>query len=135
MESSAASAPIISSRLDSDLIRRTLRVMILSRTLETKLSSLYKAGKIVGGVYLGTWQEAFSASLGCCLDQEKDIFAPLIRDQAGRTGFGEPLIDATRTYLGSDKFNSTNLNSIELFKGLESESRFEGWGTCRFNSV
>ena len=80
---------------------RTLRTMILSRTLESKLSSLYKAGKIVGGVYLGTGQEAFSASLGCTLDQEKDIFAPLIRDQAGRTGFGEEVIDATRTYLGS----------------------------------
>ena len=65
MESSAASAPIISGRLDTDLIRRTLRVMIISRTLEAKLSSLYKAGKIVGGVYLGTGQEAFSASLGC----------------------------------------------------------------------
>ncbi|MFT6181925.1 MAG: pyruvate dehydrogenase E1 component alpha subunit [Akkermansiaceae bacterium] len=75
--------------------------MILSRTLESKLSSLYKAGKIVGGVYLGTGQEAFSASLGCCLDQDLDIFAPLIRDQAGRTAFGEPIIEATRTYLGS----------------------------------
>ncbi len=88
-------------RFDSDLKLRTLKGMILSRTLESKLSSLYKAGKIVGGVYLGTGQEAFSASLGCCLDQETDIFAPLIRDQAGRTAFGEPLIDATRTYLGS----------------------------------
>ena len=75
--------------------------MITSRTLENKLSSLYKAGKIVGGVYLGKGQEAFSAALGCCLDQDKDIFAPLIRDQAGRTAFGEELIDATRTYLGS----------------------------------
>ncbi|MDA7887764.1 thiamine pyrophosphate-dependent dehydrogenase E1 component subunit alpha [Akkermansiaceae bacterium] len=90
-----------SGGVDGELMRRTLRVMILSRTLESKLSSLYKAGKIVGGVYLGTGQEAFSASLGCSLDQEKDIFAPLIRDQAGRTGFGEEIIDATRTYLGS----------------------------------
>ncbi|MDB4438433.1 thiamine pyrophosphate-dependent dehydrogenase E1 component subunit alpha [bacterium] len=101
MESSSAPPPITSDRSDADLIRRTLRVMITSRVLESKLSSLYKAGKIVGGIYLGTGQEAFSASLGCCLDQDKDIFAPLIRDQAGRTGFGEPLIEATRTYLGS----------------------------------
>lgn len=90
-------------QIDGELMRRTLRVMILARTLESKLSSLYKGGKIVGGVYLGTGQEAFSASLGCTLDQEKDIFAPLIRDQAGRTGFGEEIIDATRTYLGSAK--------------------------------
>lgn len=87
--------------VDRGLVRRVLRAMITARTLENKLSSLYKAGKIVGGVYLGTGQEALSGSLGCCLDQSKDIFAPLIRDQAGRTAFGEELIDATRTYLGS----------------------------------
>lgn len=77
------------------------RHMIRSRILETKLSSLYKAGKIVGGVYLGKGQEAVSASLGASLSMGKDIFAPLIRDQAGRMAFGEAIIDTTRTYLGS----------------------------------
>jgi pyruvate dehydrogenase E1 component alpha subunit/2-oxoisovalerate dehydrogenase E1 component alpha subunit len=33
--------------------------------------------------------------------QKGDILAPLIRDQAGRSAFGEPLLDVTRTYLGS----------------------------------
>lgn len=75
--------------------------MLSGRILENKLSSLYKAGKIVGGVYLGRGQEAVSATLGASLVQGKDCFAPLIRDQAGRTAFGEPLIDCTRTYLGS----------------------------------
>ncbi|MEI8036772.1 MAG: thiamine pyrophosphate-dependent dehydrogenase E1 component subunit alpha [Verrucomicrobiota bacterium] len=75
--------------------------MLRSRILENKLSSLYKAGKIVGGVYLGRGQEAVSATLGTALIQGTDVFAPLIRDQAGRTAFGEPLLDCTRTYLGS----------------------------------
>lgn len=75
--------------------------MLKARILENKLSSLYKAGKIVGGVYLGKGQEAISGCLGTALIQGKDCFAPLIRDQAGRTAFGEPLIDCTRTYLGS----------------------------------
>ncbi len=75
--------------------------MLKARILENKLSSLYKAGKIVGGVYLGRGQEAVSAALGTALIQGTDFFAPLIRDQAGRTAFGEPLIDCTRTYLGS----------------------------------
>jgi len=75
--------------------------MLRARILENKLSSLYKAGKIVGGVYLGRGQEAVSASLGTSLIQGTDFFAALIRDQAGRTAFGEPLIDCTRTYLGS----------------------------------
>lgn len=69
--------------------------------METKLSNLYKAGKIVGGVYLGKGQEAVSASLGAALNKGQDIFAPLIRDQAGRMAFGEESLDTTRTYLGS----------------------------------
>ncbi|MCP5535542.1 MAG: thiamine pyrophosphate-dependent dehydrogenase E1 component subunit alpha [Akkermansiaceae bacterium] len=75
--------------------------MLTARILENKLGSLYKAGKIVGGVYLGKGQEAVSASLAACLEKGKDIYAPLIRDQAGRTAFGEDMLDCTRTYLGS----------------------------------
>lgn len=75
--------------------------MIQARTTENKLSSLYKAGKIVGGVYLGKGQEAVSAALGAALIPGRDIFAPLIRDQAGRRAFGEPYIDCARAYLGS----------------------------------
>lgn len=81
--------------------RKIFRAMVTSRVLETKLSSLYKAGKIVGGVYLGKGQEAVSASLGSCLSMRRDVFAPLIRDQAGRTAMGEDVLDVTRTYLGS----------------------------------
>jgi TPP-dependent pyruvate/acetoin dehydrogenase alpha subunit len=84
-----------------DFLRSVFHSMLRARILENKLSSLYKAGKIVGGVYLGRGQEAVSATLGTSLIQGKDFFAPLIRDQAGRTAFGEPLIDCTRTYLGS----------------------------------
>lgn len=84
-----------------DFLRSTFRAMLRARILENKLSSLYKAGKIVGGVYLGKGQEAVSAALGASLIQGKDCYAPLIRDQAGRTAFGESLLDCTRTYLGS----------------------------------
>lgn len=84
----------------SEAIHHAFRSMIVSRVLETKLSSLYKAGKIVGGVYLGKGQEAISAALGTVLHKGKDVYAPLIRDQAGRTAFGEDLLDVTRTYLG-----------------------------------
>jgi pyruvate dehydrogenase E1 component alpha subunit/2-oxoisovalerate dehydrogenase E1 component alpha subunit len=74
--------------------------MLLARTLEEKLVSLYRGGLITGGVYIGKGQEAVSVACGLFL-QKSDIFAPLIRDQAGRSAFGEPLIDVTRTYLGS----------------------------------
>jgi TPP-dependent pyruvate/acetoin dehydrogenase alpha subunit len=73
--------------------------MLLARTVEDKVAALWHAGKIAGGCYLGRGQEAVSVSVGAML-RPGDIFAPLIRDQAGRLAFGEPLFDILRTYLG-----------------------------------
>lgn len=87
--------------LNRDHVRKVFRAMLTARMLENKLGSLYKAGKIVGGVYLGKGQEAVSAALAACLEKGRDVYAPLIRDQAGRIAFGEEMIDCTRTYLGS----------------------------------
>ncbi len=79
---------------------KAYRLMLLARILDEKLASLYRMGKIHGGVFLGKGQEALSVAVGLSL-QRGDIFAPLIRDTAGRLAFGEPLLDAVRTYLGS----------------------------------
>src|SRR5438128_2125841 len=79
---------------------RAFRYMLLARVLDDKMASLYRAGKIHGGVFLGRGQEAVSAALGVQL-RRGDVFAPLIRDAAGRLAFGEQIIDAVRTYLGS----------------------------------
>src|SRR6266851_1035379 len=79
---------------------RAFRVMLLARILDDKFASLVRMGKIQGGVFLGRGQEALSASVGLAL-RPGDIFAPLIRDAAGRLAFGEPMLDAVRTYLGS----------------------------------
>jgi pyruvate dehydrogenase E1 component alpha subunit/2-oxoisovalerate dehydrogenase E1 component alpha subunit len=82
------------------LYLKAFRFMLLARVLDDKIASLGRAGKIHGGVFLGRGQEALSASLGLAL-RRGDIFAPLIRDGAGRLAFGEPVLDAVRTYLGS----------------------------------
>ena len=79
---------------------RAYRWMLLARMLDDKFASLYRGGKIHGGVFLGRGQEALSAAIGLALEKG-DIFAPLIRDLAGRLAFGEPILDAVRTYLGS----------------------------------
>lgn len=83
-----------------DTYLKAYRYMLLARILDDKFASLYRAGKIHGGVFLGRGQEALSVSVGIAL-QKGDIFAPLIRDSAGRLAFGEPILDAVRTYLGS----------------------------------
>src|SRR5438105_10954485 len=79
---------------------KAYRLMLLARLLDEKFASLYRMGKIHGGVFIGRGQEALSAAVGLAL-RKGDIFAPLIRDLAGRLAFGEPLLDSVRTYLGS----------------------------------
>jgi acetoin:2,6-dichlorophenolindophenol oxidoreductase subunit alpha len=77
-----------------------LRRMVLARILDDKLAALYRTGKIFGGVFLGRGQEALSVAIGMHL-RPGDVFAPLIRDQAGRLAFGEAVLDVVRTALGS----------------------------------
>lgn len=79
---------------------KAYRVMLLARLLDEKFASLYRAGKIHGGVFLGRGQEALSVSMAIHL-KKGDIFAPLIRDAAGRFAFGESVLEAVRAYLGS----------------------------------
>jgi acetoin:2,6-dichlorophenolindophenol oxidoreductase subunit alpha len=76
------------------------RFMLLARLLDDKFAALWRSGRIHGGVFLGRGQEALSAATGVLL-KKGDVFAPLIRDAAGRLAFGETVLDAARTYLGS----------------------------------
>jgi pyruvate dehydrogenase E1 component alpha subunit/2-oxoisovalerate dehydrogenase E1 component alpha subunit len=97
LEAPATNAPAAQQR---DRFCEAFRWMLLARILEEKYASLYRAGKIFGGVFISKGQEALSAAVGMSL-HKGDIFSPLIRDQAGRLAFGETLLDATRTVLGS----------------------------------
>src|SRR5579862_3298294 len=83
-----------------DTYLKAYRGMLLARVLDDKLASLYRGGKIHGGVFLGRGQEALSVAVGLSL-RKGDVFAPLIRDAAGRLAFGETVLEAVRTYLGS----------------------------------
>jgi pyruvate dehydrogenase E1 component alpha subunit/2-oxoisovalerate dehydrogenase E1 component alpha subunit len=79
---------------------KAFRFMLLSRVLEDKIAGFYRAGKIHGGVFMGRGQEALSVAVGLAL-RKGDVFAPLIRDGAGRLAFGEPVLDGVRSYFGS----------------------------------
>lgn len=92
------------SGVSREIYLDAFRWILLARTFEDKMSALYRAGKVVGGVYVGAGQEAFSVALGMQLDRSKgDCYGASIRDQAGRSAFGEKLLDGAQTYLGSVK--------------------------------
>ena len=118
----AAAAAVRSIQEGTDArMERLGRAMVRARLLEDKLGSLYRAGRIVGGVYLGRGQEALSGAGGVAL-RKGDIFAPLIRDMAGRLAFGEPMEDALRAYLGSRlgpmKGRDGNIHRGDLSQGI-----------------
>ena len=118
----AAAAAVRSIQEGTDArMERLGRAMLRARLLEEKLGSLYRAGRIVGGVYLGRGQEALSGAGGVAL-RKGDVFAPLIRDMAGRLAFGEPMEDALRAYLGSRlgpmKGRDGNIHRGDLSRGI-----------------
>src|SRR5277367_2665937 len=92
--------PAAESATSPETLLAAYRFMLRARLLDDKFAALYRAGKIHGGVFLGRGQEALSVAIGVSL-KKTDVFAPLIRDAAGRLAFGETVLDAVRTYLGS----------------------------------
>lgn len=61
---------------------RMYRAMRLARTFEQKLAALYRQGRIVGAVYLGTGQEAIATGVVSVLG-ERDYFSTVARGLAG----------------------------------------------------
>jgi len=92
--------PAESAALFRETYLAAYRFMLVGRLLDDKFAALWRSGRIHGGVFLGRGQEALSAATGVLL-KKGDVFAPLIRDAAGRLAFGETILDAARTYLGS----------------------------------
>jgi acetoin:2,6-dichlorophenolindophenol oxidoreductase subunit alpha len=100
LQTVVADGPAQNTKTSRDTALVAFRFMLRARLLDDKFAALYRAGKIHGGVFLGRGQEALSAAIGVSL-RKTDVFAPLIRDAAGRLAFGETVLDAVRTYLGS----------------------------------
>jgi TPP-dependent pyruvate/acetoin dehydrogenase alpha subunit len=65
---------------EEDLLRM-YRAMRLARTFETRLAALYRQGRIIGAVYLGTGQESIAAGVASLMEKD-DIFNTVSRNLA-----------------------------------------------------
>ena len=81
---------------------KAYRAMEMARAFDTKLSALYKAGKMYGGVFLGRGHECVAACGAVFLQKGVDVYNPFIREQAGRCAWGESVLESARCYLGSE---------------------------------
>ncbi len=83
-----------------DACLKEYRGMLLARVLDDKFASLCAAARFTAVFSSGGARKALSVAIGLSL-RKGDLFAPLIRDAAGRLAFGETILEAVRTYLGS----------------------------------
>lgn len=98
---------------------KAYRAMEMARAFDTKLSALYKAGKIYGGVFIGRGHEAIAACEGVYLRKGHDVYTPFIREQAGRCAWGDSVLESARSYFGS---------ALGLMRGREGNVH---WGNPR----
>jgi len=89
------------SPVPADDLARWYRAMRLARTFEDKLAALYRQGKIVGAVYLGTGQEAIATGVVSLL-QTRDYFSTVARGLAGWFLRGVEPRDVMGRWLGKD---------------------------------
>ncbi len=89
------------SPVPAEDLARWYRAMRLARTFEDKLAALYRQGKIVGAVYLGTGQEAIATGVVSLL-QKGDYFSTVARGLAGWFLRGVEPRDVMARWFGKD---------------------------------
>lgn len=82
-------------------LTRMYKAMRLARTFETRLASLYRQGKIIGAVYLGTGQEAIATGVAALMHDD-DIFSTVSRNLAAWFYRGVEPRHVVARWLGKD---------------------------------
>ena len=74
--------------------------MRLTRSLEERLTNLYRQGKVIGGLFRSLGQEADSVGSAYALDREAgDLLSPLIRNLGSLLVMGARPVDVLRQYM------------------------------------
>lgn len=119
-------------------MRSLYRFLLLTRSLEEKLESLFKQGHVIGGLYRCLGQEATAVGSAWALE-EGDWLAPSIRDAGALYVRGLPPIQMLRQYTARDrspcagKDNTTHFTLPEL--GLLGPISPLGTQLCVLNGV
>jgi pyruvate dehydrogenase E1 component alpha subunit/2-oxoisovalerate dehydrogenase E1 component alpha subunit len=74
--------------------------MRLTRSLEERLTNLYRQGKVIGGLFRSLGQEADSVGSAYALDRSAgDVLSPLIRNLGSLLVMGARPVDVLRQYM------------------------------------
>jgi pyruvate dehydrogenase E1 component alpha subunit/2-oxoisovalerate dehydrogenase E1 component alpha subunit len=94
----AAGAPPIPAGLTRDDLGRIYYYLRLTRSLETRLTNLYRQGKVIGGLYSSLGQEGESVASAYALEYH-DVLSPLIRNLGSMLVKGARPVEVLRQYM------------------------------------
>src|SRR6059036_884706 len=126
MASRAASipqSPPIPAGLTRDQLLEIYRYLRLTRTLEERLTALYRQGKVIGGLFRSLGQEGESVGSAYALARgpTPDILSPLIRNLGSMLVMGAEPIAILRQYMakadGPTRGRELNVHFNDLDKG------------------
>src|SRR6266568_3120073 len=94
-------SPPIPAGLTRDQLLEIYRYLRLTRTLEERLTALYRQSKVIGGLFRSLGQEGESVASAYALERGKhgDILSPLIRNLGSMLVMGAKPVEILRQYM------------------------------------
>src|SRR5437879_13369797 len=95
------SQPAIPADLSRGQLLEIYRYLRLTRTLEERLTALYRQSKVIGGLFRSLGQEGESVGSAYALERGKnrDILSPLIRNLGSMLVMGARPVEILRQYM------------------------------------
>lgn len=96
-----ARSPAPPAGLSRDQLLEIYRYLRLTRTLEERLTALYRQSKVIGGLFRSLGQEGESIGSAYALERgrNKDILSPLIRNLGSMLVMGAKPVEILRQYM------------------------------------
>ena len=102
---SLTTSPPIPAGLSRDQLLEIYRFLRLTRTLEERLTALYKQSKVIGGLFRSLGQEGESVASAYALERgrNRDFLSPLIRNLGSLLVMGGRPVQILRQYMAKDQ--------------------------------
>ncbi|HKW41872.1 MAG TPA: thiamine pyrophosphate-dependent dehydrogenase E1 component subunit alpha [Gemmatimonadales bacterium] len=119
----APQSPPIPAGLSRGQLLEIYRYLRLTRTLEERLTALYRQSKVIGGLFRSLGQEGESVASAYALERGKrrDILSPLIRNLGSMLVMGAEPLEILRQYMakatGPTGGRELNVHFNDLEKG------------------
>src|SRR5213078_5276748 len=116
-------SPPLPARLTREQLLEIYRYLRVTRTLEERLTALYRQTKVIGGLFRSLGQEGESVASAYALDRgrNKDILSPLIRNLGSLLVMAAQPIEILRQYMAKadspTRGRELNVHFNDLEKG------------------